>query len=158
MPVVLAILVLLIAGGWFYLYSGKNNFHLSQGSALADSTAVSKIPVHNSSLQPSAEPARKEPPLEKKHSAEQDTAKPTKPKTTALAEGDSTQEYTVVNKAWFHYAPDSTKRKPLFLQPREDLVLIPTAEENGFVYVVYVNKKGQSTHGWLDKRDLEPLD
>jgi hypothetical protein len=69
---------------------------------------------------------------------------------------DSTQPYgyTVVNKTWFYRTPDTTNQKKLFLEPRPDLVLTPTDEENGFVYVVYVNKKGEATRGWLNKKDL----
>ena len=159
-PAIAAVLVLLLAGGWFYFYYLKNNkisfFHTS---AIADSSVISKIPVHNSSLQPEVKAV-------KNKATKETVASPTKKvippqsqaKTLPVAKADSAQGYTVINKAWFHYEPDSTKRKTLFLQPREDLVLIPTAEENGFVYVVYVNKKGQSTHGWIDKKDLEPVE
>ncbi len=70
---------------------------------------------------------------------------------------DSTK-YTVINKAWFHYEPDSTKLKPVFLKPRQDVVLTPKDEKNGFVYVVYINSKGQATHGWLDKKDLAAVE
>ncbi|MGN6532375.1 MAG: HsdM family class I SAM-dependent methyltransferase [Ginsengibacter sp.] len=69
----------------------------------------------------------------------------------------SSQRYTVVNKAWFHSEPDSGKRKAFYLQGGQGQVVVPTREENGFVYIVYVNKKGQSTHGWLAKKDLEPV-
>ncbi len=83
--------------------------------------------------------------------AESDTA------TTAKTDiGDT--KYTVVNKAWFHYEPDSSKIKPLFLEPGRDVVLTPKDEENGFVYVVYINSRGQATHGWLDKKDLEAVE
>ena len=68
------------------------------------------------------------------------------------------KKYTVVNKAWFHYEPDSNKIKPLFLMPRKDLVVTSRKEERGFVYVIYINSKGESTHGWLDKNDLLPVE
>jgi eukaryotic-like serine/threonine-protein kinase len=33
-------------------------------------------------------------------------------------------------------------------------VLHPLKEENDFVYVVYTNDEGQTTKGWLRKKDL----
>jgi len=62
--------------------------------------------------------------------------------------------YTVINKTWFYRTPDTTDQKHLFLEPRPDVILNPTNEENGFVYVVYINKKGEATRGWLNKKDL----
>ena len=31
-------------------------------------------------------------------------------------------------------------------------------DQNGFVYVIYINKKGQTTRGWLNKKDLQPVE
>ncbi len=76
----------------------------------------------------------------------------TKPSDSLASRG-----YTVITKTWFYRTPDTTKQKKLFLEPRTDLILNPTDEQNGFVYVVYVNKKGESTRGWLNKKDLEPV-
>ena len=91
----------------------------------------------------------------KKNNATKTTVHPVN---KAEPEDHSSKRYTVLNKTWFHSAPDSGKRKSFYLEPRQDLVLVPTQEENGFVYVVYINKKGESTHGWLAKKDLEPVD
>lgn len=74
------------------------------------------------------------------------------------SENTDATKYTVVTKAWFHYQPDSTKKKPVYLEPRKDLILTPKDEKNGFVYVVYINSKGGTTHGWLDKKDLEAVE
>ena len=153
LPSVLAILVLIIAGSWFYLYYFKDNRKLYfPSAAVTDSVkTISKMPVQTSTIQPKAEPANI-----KKTAPVKDTL-PAVNKLKSTTAPDSSQGYTVINKAWFHYAPDSSKRKTFYLQPRQNLVIVPTAEENGFVYVVYVNKKGQSTRGWLDKKDLEPV-
>lgn len=64
----------------------------------------------------------------------------------------------VIRKTWFHYEPDSAMVKPLYLMPRKEVVLKSREDENGFVYVVYINSKGEATHGWLDKKDLQPVD
>jgi type I restriction enzyme M protein len=65
--------------------------------------------------------------------------------------------YTVIDKAYFYSEPDITKRKNLYLGQRKDYVLRPTEEENGFVYVVYVNRNGETTRGWINKKDLQPV-
>jgi len=111
------------------------------------------MPVQASTIQPKNEPAK----TPKTVASKEILPVENNPENTTAAQ-DSSQEYTVINKTWFHSAPDSSKRKTFYLQPRQDVVLTPTAEENGFVYVVYVNKKGQSTRGWLDKKDLEPVE
>jgi hypothetical protein len=64
----------------------------------------------------------------------------------------------VLNKAWFHYEPDSARIKPVYLMPRDEVMLTPGDEQNGFIYVVYINSKGEATHGWLDKKDLQAID
>lgn len=69
-----------------------------------------------------------------------------------------TSSYTVgSDKAYFYLSPDTNTRRDVFINNRVNAVLIPEQEKNGFVYVVYVNKRGQSTHGWLRKEDLKPL-
>jgi len=68
-------------------------------------------------------------------------------------------KYTVISKAWFYRTPDTaSKEKEFFLEPREGQILNGTLEENGFVYVIYVNTKGQSTRGWLNKKDLQVVE
>ena len=152
-PAILLILVLAIAAGWLYLDFSNAKIKFNPFSkAVADSAkAISKMPVHTSAFQQKNEPSDI-----KKNTVIKEILPAENKAETASA--DSSKQYTVVNKTWFHYQPDSSKRKTFFLEPRQDLVLVPTAEENGFVYVIYVNKKGQSTRGWLAKKDLEPVD
>jgi type I restriction enzyme M protein len=155
LPAILLILLAIVAGGWLYLdyfQDGKTLFF--HNPTVSDSVqTLSKKPVQTSMIQPNTEPAN----IKKTTASKEILPVENKPENTIAAQ-DSSQGYTVINKTWFYSEPDSGKRKTLFLQPRQDLVLIPTAEENGFVYVVYVNKKGQSTRGWLDKKDLEPVE
>lgn len=156
-PVVLLILLLIITCGWVYFFNYKDNktpFIQSKG-VKASPAAISKIPVRNS-IQPDA--------AIKNESSKEENDSQDQEKTIAAAavesvpNSDSSDKYTVIEKAWFHYEPDSAKRKSVFLQARKDLILTPTAEENGFVYVVYINNKGQSTRGWLAKKDLEQVE
>jgi type I restriction enzyme M protein len=151
-PTLLLIFLLLIAGGWVYFFNIKGSKPAFLESNINHPAAsAADIPVSNSGLQPNTEGKK----TQKKQA---NTIKDVSDQKSTPVQTDSSTEYTVIDKAWFHSEPDSTKRKPVFLQPRKDLVLTPKAEENGFVYVVYINKKGQATHGWLDKRDLEPVE
>lgn len=146
-PVLWTLVILLFAAAFYWVYS-KNNYrnfirqfthstsNASLGNHLKDSVA------QGDSNQPISSPDSV---LKNNPTKETNTKQAkTKPK-----------KYTVLNKTWFHYEPDSTKIKPLYLTPRNDVVLTSGDEENGFIYVVYINSKGESTHGWLDKRDLQ---
>jgi len=67
-------------------------------------------------------------------------------------------KYTVVTpKAYFYYSPDTNSRRNLFIINLVHATLTPIKEQNGFVYVVYVNKRGESTKGWLNIKDLKLL-
>ncbi|MEO6905810.1 MAG: N-6 DNA methylase [Ginsengibacter sp.] len=154
LPAILVILVLIIAGGWFYLkYFNDNNKLYPQTAAIADSAkSISKMSPDISTIQ-----SKPEQPNPKKTKVVKEMS-PAANSPVNKSASDSSQQYTVIDKAWFYYAPDSGKRKTFYLQPRHDLVIVPTAEENGFVYVVYVNKNGQSTRGWLDKKNLKAVE
>ena len=164
-PVLIVLLVLLFGGAafyWFYLKGNPDHFFSS--SKISDS--ASNISFSNSSKQketdsslinhnavpngPAGVAVHQEEKIPEPGASEKDN------KLSATA-GKITK-YTVINKAWFHSEPDPTKIKPVYLKPRKDVVLTPQAEENGFVYVVYVNSKGQSTRGWLNKKNLEAVE
>jgi type I restriction enzyme M protein len=155
-PVILVILVLIIGGAWLYLNYFKGEGNLYYPTAVGSDSATSKIHAQNASLPSNQSVKIKKSIATKKVIKAPDVEKT--PKTITSSAADSSQSYTVINKTWFHYAPDSTKRKAFYLEPRENLLLKPTAEQNGFVYVVYINKKGESTRGWLSKKDLEPVE
>jgi eukaryotic-like serine/threonine-protein kinase len=62
--------------------------------------------------------------------------------------------YKVRSRAYFHNAPDEKTRRNAFIVHWNNAVLHPSREENDFVYVVYTNDEGQTTKGWLRKKDL----
>ena len=70
---------------------------------------------------------------------------------------DLSKGYSVIDKAYFYREPDESIRRTLYLAHRNDYVLHPTAEQNGFVYIIYVNKNGETTKGWINKKDLQPV-
>ena len=65
-------------------------------------------------------------------------------------------KYVVVNRAYFYSTPDSNSRRDIYINQYSNTILTPTDQKNGFVYVVYVNKHGESTKGWINKKDLRP--
>ncbi len=68
-------------------------------------------------------------------------------------------KYVVKIKSYFHDAPDKNTRRSTFLLPWDDAYGIVTAldENNGFVYVVFINRAGRTSKGWILKSDLEAL-
>lgn len=153
-PVLIILLILLTGAGAFYwFYLRNDHHHLYTGKKITDTSNSFKV-SNVSENTPSDTTAKNENPASNpapQQVQNTDTA------STSINSAEATK-YTVINKAYFHYQPDSTKKKPVFLTPRKDLVLSPKEEKNGFVYVVYVNSRGESTHGWLSKKDLEAVE
>lgn len=58
----------------------------------------------------------------------------------------------------FYERPTERSRRRAFVNVlRRKVVITPLAERNGFVYVVYVTRKGQRINGWISKRTLRPV-
>ena len=57
----------------------------------------------------------------------------------------------------FHDKPDESTRRTAFINHWNRAILIPIQEKNGFVYIVYTNHNGQTSKGWLPKKQLKPL-
>ena len=81
-----------------------------------------------------------------------------------MAENDPDQQksgkiiqYTVISKAYFHNTPDESTRREAYINHWNNAVLTPSDDLNGFIYIVYTNDKGQTSRGWLRKKDLQPL-
>lgn len=158
------LLLLIATGTGFYFFKFKNMPVVFFNNAqYADS--ASNIQVSNSSMQPvsfapdtiSSSFSKTLKQIKKMRSGVEDLPS----SSTDIKSPDRSSDlpnYSVVKKAWFYKTPDSTQQKNLYLQPRESLVLTPTDEKNGFIHVVYTNKKGQITRGWLNKKDLKPVD
>lgn len=77
-----------------------------------------------------------------------------KPKPPAQEETDS---YKVRSKAFFYNQPDESSRRDAFIVHWNNAVLHPLKEENDFVYIVFTNHEGQTSKGWLRKKDLTKL-
>jgi len=77
-----------------------------------------------------------------------------KAKPLAQAEADS---YKVRSKAYFYNQPDESARRDAFIVHWNNAVLRPLKEEKDFIYIVFTNHEGQTSRGWLRKKDLTKL-
>jgi serine/threonine-protein kinase len=57
-------------------------------------------------------------------------------------------------RAYFHNQPDQSTRRKAFIVQGNNAVIEALDEENGFIYVIYTNHLGQTSKGWLNKKDL----
>ncbi len=67
--------------------------------------------------------------------------------------------YLVISTAYFYSEPhEQTQRKSYINHWNNSYASIkPLEEKNGFIYVVFKNHRGQTTKGWLRKKDLEKV-
>jgi serine/threonine-protein kinase len=77
---------------------------------------------------------------------------------TDNTDGSSQAKYKVLSKAFFHNQPDENTIREAFINHWNNAILKPVAEQNGFIYVVFTNQTGQTTKGWLRKKDLIKID
>jgi hypothetical protein len=56
--------------------------------------------------------------------------------------------------AYFHSRPDEASKRAANINQWNNARLKALADQNGFIYVVYTNDKGQTSKGWLRKKDL----
>ena len=68
--------------------------------------------------------------------------------------------YKILDKAYFHNDPDeSTRRNAFVIHWNNSYATIKALDEkNDFVYTVFKNHLGQTSKGWLRKKDLKPVD
>jgi type I restriction enzyme M protein len=67
------------------------------------------------------------------------------------------KKYAVISRAYFYSSPVENTKRSIYINNTSHITLNPTNEKNGFIYVIYINKNGQTTKGWLNKKDLNPL-
>lgn len=69
---------------------------------------------------------------------------------------NSGTRYKVISKAYFYSQPDEQTRKNTFINHWNNSYadIRPRNEKNGFIYVVFTNHLGQTSKGWLRKKDL----
>ncbi len=67
-------------------------------------------------------------------------------------------KYAVVRQAFFHSKPSTSDRLKTFINPSSKVLLIPTKDENGFVYFSITKADGKQYGGWLRKGDLKRVE
>ena len=60
-------------------------------------------------------------------------------------------------RAYFHNEPDESTRRAAFIVHWNNAVIKALDDRDGFVYVVFTNHLGQTSKGWLRKKDLTPV-
>lgn len=59
-----------------------------------------------------------------------------------------------VPEAYFHNKPDISTRRKAFINHWNNARLTALNDLNGFIYVVYTNDEGETSKGWMNKKDL----
>lgn len=75
----------------------------------------------------------------------------------AEAPAKTLHQYMVTTKAYFYNTPDESTRRNAFVVPSNNAILNASDEQNDFIYVEFKNQLGQSSKGWLRKKDLQLL-
>lgn len=161
-------------GYYFYLTQHNTNRRIAKTTtqptvAVSQPTALSTDSAHGdlkksvtlptATAEPKTKPA--ETPAVKKPEAKAPTATPVveknKTATEPITTASTAVRYKVIMKAYFHDKPDESTRRKAFIIHWNNAVLTPQDEKNGFIYVVFTNHLGQTSKGWLRKKDLIQL-
>jgi serine/threonine-protein kinase len=62
--------------------------------------------------------------------------------------------YKVRDIAYFLNERDECTKRKAFINHWNNAVLKPMEESDGFVYIIYTNDAGQTSKGWMLKREL----
>ena len=80
-------------------------------------------------------------------------------KTTAVktvAKKEFGKYKVIASRAYFHNKPDPATRRAAYLIPSNE-VIQALDEEGTFIYTEFTNSSGESSKGWVLKKDLQPL-
>ncbi|TDH26566.1 serine/threonine protein kinase [Segetibacter sp. 3557_3] len=80
------------------------------------------------------------------------------PPVTTDVETEVTGRYKVISKAYFYDQPREETRRNAYIVHWNNATLNGLNEENDFVYVVFTNNLGQTSKGWLRKKDLNKIE
>ena len=74
--------------------------------------------------------------------------------TNSNSSTQSSNRFVVVaSKAYFYSSPDYSTRRQAYLLSGE--IISGIKQQNGFVYTIYYNNKGQQTSGWIYSSDIQ---
>jgi serine/threonine protein kinase len=83
---------------------------------------------------------------------------PWKPEGTTIDNHTGLGAYRVVSKAYFYTEPNELTRRNAFIVHWNNAILHPIEEQNDFIYIVYTNNEGQTSKGWIRKKDIVRVD
>ena len=66
-------------------------------------------------------------------------------------------QYMVVSKAYFYNAADEATRRNVYVEPSNNAIVNAEEEQGDFIFVTFMNTKGQPSKGWLRKKDLQQV-
>lgn len=75
---------------------------------------------------------------------------------TNNAEGTGSK-YKVITVAHFHDRPEESSRRNAFITYQDRATLTALDDQNDFIYIIFTNSQGQTSKGWIRKKDLTPL-
>ncbi|MEO5984970.1 MAG: hypothetical protein ABIP80_05660, partial [Ferruginibacter sp.] len=84
-------------------------------------------------------------------------AQPNEVEPGRTANAVSGAKYKVINTAHFHDRPDESTRRNAYLTVN-DVVITALDEQNDFIYIVFTNTGGQTSKGWVMKKNLISAD
>ena len=93
-----------------------------------------------------------------KNSTTRKIVHPWKPEGTSLDLHNGLSNYRVLSKAYFYNSPDEKTRRNAFIVHWNNAILKPVEEKNDFIYIVFTNIWGQTSKGWIRKKDLIEVD
>jgi serine/threonine-protein kinase len=177
--IVLPLLLLLGFGAYYVLGKKSNANEFSGNTSVLTTDSTSGMATNNAYTQDS--PVKK-PSRPKKDTAQQaildsiiinvpDSVANEKPATNdsttssahnaddnkqAETKSNKSGKYKVRSQAYFHNEPDESTRRNAFMT-QWDASFTPLDETDDFVYVIFTNEQGQTSKGWLRKKDLIKL-
>ena len=154
---VLVLALGLAAYAAYNLFSGQKNIDNTSSVLNTDTTTVDSTSLVTS------KPAKKRPDTqtraitlpEKDNQVENDIIEEPvnetqQPRTSGAVAG---AKYKIGRQTYFHDRPDETSRRNAYLIANEE-VITALDEQNDFIYISFTNSDGQTSKGWISKRDL----
>lgn len=144
----------------------KPESSVSKPASHADTVAAAKpLPVKKHDTAHSKPAAARPETLATHKKIKKDTVKKTPPKKTPLPPkqpvvaqpkgSDVGKVFSLFTTyAYFHSRPDAASKRAANINQWDNARVRAIDDQNGFIYVTFTNKNGQTTSGWLNKKDL----
>jgi hypothetical protein len=146
------------------IFAQKRDGAKEPGDEVASDSTTTSTRTNEQSIQtkdtsfniyPTNEPKKETPKISSatKTAASKNTDTDNLPKTEP-ANKDNLSSYKVRSRAYFYNEPNESTKRNAFIVHWNNAVLHQLKEEGDFIYVVFTNHEGQTSKGWLHKKDL----